>query len=117
MKIFSKNLMAAVLVILLVGAGIQMIPHVWGQKKSLSAKGAQSPVLEKVTFKVDGMSCAGCALSIKTTLEEQKGVRKADVLFEKGQATAEIEKSQVKPEDLAAAINKIGYKATVLSAQ
>ena len=81
---------------------------------SAADKGTQPTQLEKVTLKVEGMTCGGCAIGVKKTLEKQKGVRKADVSFEKGQAIAEVEKGKVKPEELAAAVTKFGYKATVV---
>ena len=77
-------------------------------------KASQSTQLEKVTLKVEGMTCGGCAVGVKKTLEKQKGVRKAEVSFEKGQAIAEVEKGKVKPEDLAAAVTKFGYQTTVV---
>ena len=81
---------------------------------SVADKGTQLAQLEKITLKVEGMTCGGCAIGVKKTLEKQKGVRKADVSFEKGQAIAEVEKGKVKPEELAAAVTKFGYKATVV---
>ncbi|HEV8132106.1 MAG TPA: cation transporter [Acidobacteriota bacterium] len=81
---------------------------------SAADKATQPAQLEKITLKVEGMTCGGCAIGVKKTLEKQKGVRKADVSFEKGQAIAEVEKGKVKPEELAAAVTKFGYKATVV---
>lgn len=81
---------------------------------SAADKAAQSRPLEKVSLKVEGMTCGGCALGVKKTLEKQKGVHKAEVSLEKGQATVEVEKEKAKPEDLAAAVTKAGYKTTVL---
>ena len=81
---------------------------------SAADKAAQPAQLEKITLKVEGMTCGGCAIGVKKTLEKQKGVRKADVSFEKGQAIAEVEKGKVKAEELAAAVTKFGYKATVV---
>lgn len=60
------------------------------------------------------MTCGGCALAVKKTLEKQKGVRKAEVSLEKAEAIAEVERGKVRPEALAAAVTKIGYKTTVV---
>ncbi|HEY3131543.1 MAG TPA: cation transporter [Acidobacteriota bacterium] len=72
------------------------------KRRGLYRIGTQPAQLEKITLKVEGMTCGGCAIGVKKTLEKQKGVRKADVSFEKGQAIAEVEKGKVKPEELAA---------------
>lgn len=81
---------------------------------SAADKATQPAQLEKITLKVEGMTCGGCAVGVRKTLEKQKGVRKAEVSFEKGEAIAEVEKGKVKPEELAAAVTKFGYKATVV---
>ncbi|MBI4455799.1 MAG: heavy-metal-associated domain-containing protein [Acidobacteria bacterium] len=77
-------------------------------------KAAGSPQLEKVVFKVEGMTCGGCAMGVKRTLEKQTGVQKAEVSLEKGEAIAEVEKGRVNPTALAAAVTRFGYKTTVL---
>ena len=72
--------------------------------------------LQQVTLKVEGMTCGGCALAVRKTLEKQKGVRSVELSLEKGQAVVEAIKGKVRPEDLAVAVTKIGYKATVIRA-
>ncbi len=114
-----KTLGIALLFISLFALGgwvaLRPAPACAADKGSSSAQKATQPAqTEKVMLKVDGMTCGGCAIGVKKTLEKQKGVRKAEVSFEKGQAIAEVEKGKVKPEDLAAAVTKFGYKATVL---
>lgn len=83
---------------------------------SAADKAPQSTPLERVSLKVEGMTCGGCALAVRKTLEKQKGVLHAKVSLEKGQAEVEAIKGKVRPEDLAAAVTKIGYKATVIRA-
>ncbi|MBI4455779.1 MAG: heavy-metal-associated domain-containing protein [Acidobacteria bacterium] len=86
------------------------------RRSTISAddKAAQPAQLEKITFKVQGMTCGGCALAVKKTLEKQQGVRKAEVSLEKGEAIAEVKRGNVRPEDLADAVTKVGYKTTVV---
>lgn len=117
MKRFSKNFRTVFLITVAALAAITAFQLLWAQSASKHAQSSPAPATEKVVFKVEGMTCGGCAIGVKRTLEKQKGVKKVDVSLEKGQAFAEIEKGKVKPEDLAAAVTKIGFKTTVLSAQ
>jgi Cu+-exporting ATPase len=81
---------------------------------STDDKATRSTQLEKVVFRVEGMTCGGCAMGVKKTLEKQTGVYKAEVSLEKGEAIAEVEKGRVDPEGLAAAVTQFGYQTTVV---
>lgn len=114
MKKFSKKLIMILLIAGVVVVASSITENAWAQSGPTQA-GAAQPTIQEVTLKVEGMSCGGCAIGVKKSLEKQAGVKKVAVSLEKGQAVAEIERGKVKPEDLAAAVTKIGYKATVLS--
>jgi copper chaperone CopZ len=95
-------------------AGAITIRSRLAQNSSSDSRQAAQAATEKVAFKVEGMTCGGCALGVKKTLEKQNGVRKAEVFLEKGQAVAEVEKGKVNSEALAAAVTRIGYATTVI---
>jgi cation-transporting ATPase V/Cu+-exporting ATPase len=63
---------------------------------------------EKVTFDVEGMTCASCALRIERVLGKQEGVASAVVNYAGQEARAEIG-PDVDIEALKAAVGKIGY--------
>ena len=64
--------------------------------------------VESITFDVEGMTCASCALRIERVLGKQEGVESAIVNYAGHEARAEVE-SDVDIEGLKAAVAKIGY--------
>lgn len=62
-------------------------------------------------IKVSGMTCGACAGGLQKTLERQKGVKQAEVSFEKGLATIVYDDAQTSAKELREAINKTGFKA------
>jgi mercuric ion transport protein len=65
----------------------------------------------RATFKVSGMTCAGCEATIKLALEKTPGVRGAEVSYDRGEAAVEYDPAATTPEKLRDAINETGYKA------
>ncbi|MGH9908566.1 MAG: cation transporter, partial [Pyrinomonadaceae bacterium] len=65
---------------------------------------------ERAVFKVAGMTCAGCEMTIKLALEKTPGVRSADVSYERGEAAVVYDKNITTPEKLRDALNETGYK-------
>jgi len=72
---------------------------------------AESPqsVTARETFKVSGMTCAGCETTIKLALEQTPGVRTAEVSYDRGEAVVEYDSSVANTDKLCAAINETGY--------
>jgi len=64
--------------------------------------------VESITFDVEGMTCASCALRIERILSKQEGVENAVVNYAGHEARAEVG-SDVEIEALQAAVAKIGY--------
>ena len=62
-------------------------------------------------FKVSGMTCDACAVSVQKSLERVKGVKHADVSSEKGLATVIYDDTQANEQQLRDAVNKTGFKA------
>jgi heavy metal translocating P-type ATPase len=63
---------------------------------------------ETITFDVEGMTCASCALRIERVLGKQEGVASAVVNYAGHEARAEVG-PEVDVEALRAAVGKIGY--------
>ncbi len=60
---------------------------------------------------IEGMTCTGCEESVNYTLRNQEGVLSAVSSYETGIAYVKYDKSKVKPEQLAQAIeDEVGYK-------
>jgi heavy metal translocating P-type ATPase len=68
---------------------------------------------EQITFDVEGMTCASCALRIERVLGKQEGVEEALVNFAGQEARLEVAPG-VDLAVLTSAIEKIGYSATVV---
>ncbi|MEE9448416.1 MAG: mercuric transport protein MerTP [Ignavibacteriaceae bacterium] len=59
---------------------------------------------------IEGMTCTGCEESVNYTLRNQKGVLSTVSSYETGIANVKYDKSKVKPEQLAQAIeDEVGY--------
>ncbi|MBW3545354.1 MAG: cation transporter, partial [Bacteroidetes bacterium] len=67
------------------------------------------PKLDKKTIPVTGMTCAGCASSVESTLQTQPGVVGAGVNYATQQAWVEYDPQQVSLQDLQKAIQDVGY--------
>ena len=65
----------------------------------------------KTEIKVSGMTCGACSVSVKSALTRIKGVKSADVSYEKGLATVVYDDQQTNEQQLREAINKTGFKA------
>ncbi len=71
----------------------------------------QSPQ-DTISFDVEGMTCASCALRIERVLGRQDGVESAVVNFAGQEARAVVDPGVVDVEGLHAAIGKLGYEIT-----
>lgn len=64
-----------------------------------------------IDLKVTGMTCQSCADQVTAALSEKKGVAKSDVMFTENKALVTYDPKVIKPEEIIAAIEAIGYKA------
>jgi Cu+-exporting ATPase len=64
--------------------------------------------MEKVQWKVDGMDCSNCALTIRKYLEKQ-GMKEVKVNFATGDVSFDIN-GNYKPQELAIGIKDLGYE-------
>lgn len=69
--------------------------------------------VKSATLKVEGMTCSLCAPMVEKALSTTKGVKKVHVDFDKKEAHVEYDDGIVKPEGLAKAIDKGGFKASI----
>lgn len=70
-------------------------------------------VRDSLSFKIDGMKCASCALNVEKVLKKLDGVDSVSVNVSLGKAHVEYNSSLVSPEQMKAAVDGIGYKASL----
>jgi cation-transporting ATPase V len=72
------------------------------------APSASDPV--ERSFEVHGMTCGSCAARVQRILGRHDGVAAADVNFATGMAVVRLHDASTSDEDLAAAVDRIGYR-------
>jgi len=70
-------------------------------------------LLNKVTFAVNGMTCASCVKRIEEGLRETTGVSKANVNFASQKAIVEYDGESINAKSLQDKINDLGYEALI----
>lgn len=75
-----------------------------------TVRGAQ---LSTVELKVNGMTCSGCAVSVRNVLLEVPGVASASVEYDAGHATVQYDPAKASTSQLIEAVGKTGYKASL----
>lgn len=63
------------------------------------------------TFVIKGMTCGGCEIGVEIALRQLDGVRSADASYHEGTATVSYDPEKICPEQIVAAIEKLGYQA------
>jgi copper chaperone len=66
--------------------------------------------MTETTIKIEGMSCQHCVMAVKKAIAGLKGIDQADVTV--GNATVKYDESNVKKEEIEAAIEKTGFKVS-----
>jgi copper chaperone CopZ len=69
--------------------------------------------LHRVVIPVEGMSCVTCEIAVRHALKRVDGVKSAHVSVATKTATVEYEMAKTNPEQLVAAINSTGYRASL----
>jgi copper chaperone CopZ len=84
------------------------------QHRSASAPSTTMPSrgLASVTIPVEGMTCFTCELTVESSLKKLPGVQSADAKVNEASAYVSYDPAKVSLDELIAAINKTGYKAT-----
>lgn len=67
---------------------------------------------QTVTFKIDGMHCASCAMNIDGELEDTEGVMLATTNYAKSKTVISYDPSKVTQDKLKEVIESLDYKAT-----
>ena len=78
-----------------------------------TAPAASEPSIARATFKVTGMTCAGCEVTIKLALEQTPGVRGSEVSYDRGEAVVEYDPSVTDVAKIRKAIDETGYTCEI----
>lgn len=79
----------------------------------MDTKTATDTASVRTDMPIEGMTCASCANTIERRLAKQPGVTSANVNFATKVATVKYDPAATGPEQLAKAVDDIGYKAIV----
>ena len=79
----------------------------------MTTEGAQqtADAPRRVVLPIEGMTCAGCAVGMKATLEREEGVARAEADYERAIAQVHFDSKKTTVEKLIAAIGELGYSA------
>jgi mercuric ion transport protein len=69
--------------------------------------------LNRIVVSVEGLSCVTCEIPVRHALRRIDGVKSVDVNAATKTATVDYEAAKVDPEQLIAAINSTGYRASL----
>ncbi|HSH74488.1 MAG TPA: heavy metal translocating P-type ATPase [Longimicrobiales bacterium] len=78
-------------------------------KATTTPSGAPVVGVAEATLPITGMTCANCAATVERTLRKMPGVAEATVNFASERATVRFDASSVSVEDLAGAVERVGY--------
>lgn len=67
---------------------------------------------KKSSLDVKGMTCSGCARTIKSKVQKMEGISSIDVDVKTGKATIEYDPEKVSLNRVAEEINRMGFKAS-----
>lgn len=67
--------------------------------------------IQKVEFKIEGMTCVGCEQHVKSEISKLKGIAEISVSYEKGNAIVSFDGKQTTISDISKSINSTTYKA------
>ncbi len=74
----------------------------------------EAPVI-KTTFKVQGITCAGCATDIETVLGNADGVVNASVDYSSCELAVEYDSDEINEQQIMNILKKLGLRAHVVA--
>lgn len=77
--------------------------------------GADSnPKIQTCTYKVSGMTCPSCGLTLKTAVKKIKAVQSVKVEYDAKKAIVSFPEGSVESAEIIFKINDLGYEATLI---
>lgn len=79
-----------------------------------SSYGADSKTkIQVCTFKVSGMTCPSCGLTLRTAVKKIKAVQNVEVEFDEKKAIVSFPERSVESSEIISKIHDLGYEATL----
>lgn len=78
-----------------------------------TAAGEKTAPAPNVTLQISGMTCGGCAPRVQKALTTVKGVKSAEVSYERAEAVVVFDSPKRMAKDLIKAVKKAGFHARV----
>ena len=95
-------------------AGLNISRYVFASATALAPMQTQlGNGLNRVVISVEGLSCVTCEIPVRHALRRIGGVKSVDVNAATKTATVDYEPAKANPEQLMAAINSTGYRASL----
>lgn len=92
--------------VVLLGSPASMLTAVAQPKASESKRD-----LKTIVLPIEGMVCVACAASVRKTIKSLDGVASVEVNLEKRSAQVTYATQKLSPDQIIAAVNKLGYRA------
>lgn len=92
--------------------GMEMPSGGTGAAQAIEALPAKATKL--ATIKVEGMTCGGCAVGVRTALERLDGVAEARVSYEDERAVVTFDPARVGTDRILESIREFGYTVTLV---
>ena len=109
----SATLTLLITTLLVLGfTGLNISRYVFGRLPS-AASNELSNGLSRTVISVEGLSCLACEIPVRHALRKIDGVKAIQVSAATKTATVEYERAKTNPEQLVAAINSTGYRASL----
>ncbi len=84
---------------------------VLGLVATLSAEAPEESSSTTTAFRVEGMTCGGCEVAVKRAVKKIEGVDTVAASHKEASAEVTYDPAKVTPEEIVAAIEKIGFGA------
>jgi copper chaperone CopZ len=80
------------------------------QSQKVETPPASQTAIRDITYKVEGMTCDDCEMSIRKGVEELNGIKAVEANHEDSTTHVTFDPSSTNEEEIIAAIEKRGYK-------
>jgi mercuric ion binding protein len=85
-----------------------------GMTEEASSQALPAEANKVATITVEGMTCGGCAIGVRTALGRLDGVAKAEVSYEEQRAVVTFDPAKVSTDQILRTIGEFGYTATLV---
>jgi copper chaperone CopZ len=86
--------------------------HIFFPKKEKKLIVSEQADLQKAEFIISGMTCTGCEEHVNLEINKLKGIIRATVSYQKGNAIVEFDKTKTTLQEIEKAIANTGYSVT-----